>query len=81
LALIFSLGKPAAADREAWSYLQQERFQDADKLCCTALAAFEKDCGPCSLEVALMLKDLTACADFPQRRADRSATTLKSLSM
>jgi hypothetical protein len=81
LALIFSLGAPAAVEREAWSYLQQGRFQDADKLCRTALAAFEKDYGPYSLEVALMLKDLTACADFPHRRAGRSATTLKPLSM
>ena len=43
LAPIFSLGTPAAVDREAWSYLQQGRFQDADKLCRTSLAAFEKD--------------------------------------
>jgi hypothetical protein len=41
LALMFSLGTPAAVDREAWSYLQQGRLQDAEKTCRTALAAFE----------------------------------------
>jgi hypothetical protein len=59
LALIFSLGTPAAVDRKASSYLQQERFQDADKLCRTALALFETAYGPDSLETALILNDLT----------------------
>ncbi|HVP46040.1 MAG TPA: tetratricopeptide repeat protein [Bryobacteraceae bacterium] len=58
LALMVSLGTPAAVHREALTYLNAGRYGDAENLSRQAVAGFGAVYGTDNLEVALVLKDL-----------------------